>query len=77
MIHKFDLEKRKLDKALENITAFDVSANGEKMLYRQGFGPMGGWCIAPTLVPLKPGEGRLKTDEIEVQVDPTAECAQM
>ena len=32
IIHKFDLEKRKLDKALEGVTAFDVSANGEKML---------------------------------------------
>ena len=34
-LHKFDLEKRKLDKVLDKINAFEISANGEKMLYRQ------------------------------------------
>ena len=34
-LHKFDLEKRKLDKVLDKINAFELSANGEKMLYRQ------------------------------------------
>src|SRR5262249_984007 len=31
-IHKFDLEKKKFDKAQENVTTFTLSANGEKML---------------------------------------------
>src|SRR5262249_29258448 len=35
VLHKFDLEKRKFDKALENLGRFVLSANGEKMLYRQ------------------------------------------
>src|SRR5260370_39524929 len=43
-LHKFDMEKRKLDKLLDNISAFDVSANGEKALYRQG----PNWFIAST-----------------------------
>src|SRR5262249_5870581 len=34
-LHKFDLEKRKFEKALDNINSFQLSANGEKMLYQQ------------------------------------------
>jgi tricorn protease len=72
-LHKFELDKRKADKVLEGITAFDLSANGEKMLYR--IGP--GWFIAATGAPVKPGEGALKLDEVEVYVDPRAEWNQM
>ncbi|MFN7928557.1 MAG: PDZ domain-containing protein, partial [Blastocatellia bacterium] len=73
ILHKFDLEKRKLDKVVEGIGAFELSANGEKMLYRQG----PNWFIASTGQPLKPGEGRLKTDDMEVYIDPKAEWQQM
>ena len=72
-IQKYDLEKRKLDKVLEGVTGFDVSANGEKMLYRQ----QQNWFIASTAQPVKPGEGKLKTDDMEVRVDPIAEWNQM
>jgi len=72
-LHKFDLEKRKLDKVLEGINAFELSANGEKMLYRQGQN----WFIAPTAQPPKPGEGKIKTEDMEVFVDPRAEWNQM
>ncbi|HVF90022.1 MAG TPA: PDZ domain-containing protein [Blastocatellia bacterium] len=73
VLHKFDLEKRKLDKVLEGLLSFDISANGEKMLYRQG----PNWFTASTMMPLKPGEGMLKTSEMEVYVDPKAEWRQM
>ncbi|HYP25409.1 MAG TPA: PDZ domain-containing protein [Blastocatellia bacterium] len=73
LIQKFDLEKRKLDKVLENVSFFDLSANGEKMLYRQG--PR--FFIAATNQPVKPGEGAVKIDEMEVRVDPRAEWNQM
>jgi tricorn protease len=72
-IHKYDLEKRKLDKVVDSVSAFDVSVNGEKMLFRQ----QQGWFIAATAQPVKPGEGRLKTDDMEVRVDPAAEWNQM
>lgn len=72
-LHKFDLEKRKFEKVLDNVMGFDVSANGEKMLYRQGQN----WFIAPTAAPPKPGEGRIRTEEMEVYIDPQAEWAQM
>jgi len=72
-IQKYDLEKRKLDKVVEGVSAFDISANGEKMLYRQ----QQNWFIASAAQPVKPGEGRLKTDDMEVRVDPVAEWNQM
>ncbi|HEY7546955.1 MAG TPA: PDZ domain-containing protein, partial [Blastocatellia bacterium] len=73
-LHKFDLEKRKFDKVLDNINGFDLAANGEKMLYRQG----PNWFIVSTMQPiLRPGEGRIKTEDMEVYVDPRAEWAQM
>ena len=72
-VHKYDLEKRKLDKVIDGVSAFDLSASGEKMLYRQGEN----WFINSTMQPVKPGEGRLKTDEMEVRIDPRAEWNQM
>jgi tricorn protease len=72
-LHKYDLEKRKLDKVLDNVNSFDLSANGEKMLYRQGEN----WIIASTAQPPRPGEGRIRTDEMEVHIDPRAEWEQM
>ncbi|HYJ47002.1 MAG TPA: PDZ domain-containing protein, partial [Pyrinomonadaceae bacterium] len=80
-VHKFDLEKRKLDKALDGVTAFEVSANGEKVLYRQGFA---NWVIgstatlgAPTPPGAPGGPNTLKTAEMEVFVDPKVEWRQM
>jgi tricorn protease len=72
-LHKFDLEKRKLDKVIDNLNSFELSENGEKMLYRQGQN----WFIASVSAPVKPGDGRIKTDEMEVYVDPKAEWDQM
>jgi len=72
-LHKFELEKRKVDKVLEGLNFFTLSHNGEKMLYRQGER----WFIAATAQPPKPGEGALRLDEMEVFVDPPAEWRQM
>jgi tricorn protease len=73
-IHRFEMDKRKADKILDAVTAFDVSANGEKMLFGQGGGR---YVIASTVQPLKPGEGVLNVGEMEVYVDPRAEWRQM
>ena len=73
ILSKFDLEKRKFEKVLDSVSSFEVSFNGEKMLYSQG--PQ--WIIAPTMTPAKPGEGVLKVAEMEVYVDPKAEWKQM
>ncbi len=81
IVHKFDLEKRKLDKVLEGVTSFTISANGEKVLYRQG--PVN-WMVASAATlgtPAPPGSpgapNMLKTAEMEVWIDPRVEWKQM
>lgn len=63
--HRFELKTRKTDRLLENILAFHVSAEGDKLLYRtMGGGQAGGgatpppqtWVIAP-LPPAPTGAG--------------------
>jgi len=73
-VSKFDLSTRKTEPFLSGIIGFTVSANGEKVLYRQG--PTS-WFIVPTTAAPKPGDGALKLDGLEVYVDPRAEWAQM
>jgi tricorn protease len=72
-VSKFDLSTRKTEPFLSGVTAFDVSANGEKVLYKQG----PGWFIAATAAAPKPGEGALNLGAMEVLVDPRAEWNQM
>ncbi len=72
-VHKFDLSKRKTDKIVEGVNNYDLSFNGEKMLFRQGER----WAIQPADQPPKPGEGTLKVDTLEAHVDPRAEWRQM
>jgi len=72
-LHKFDLEKRKFEKFLDNVNGFVISANGEKILYASGQN----WTIAPTTGPAEPGKGLLRTAEMEVSIEPRVEWKQM
>jgi len=83
-VHRFDLSKRKSDVLIAGVKSFQPSFNGEKMLYRQG----DKWFITaikpmadgkePTPPPPAGGsDGALKTDGIEVRVDPRAEWKQI
>lgn len=71
-VHKFELKTRKAEKLIDGVRAFDVSFNGDKMLFRQG----DRWAIQPTTAP-KPAEGTLKLDAMEVMVDPQQEWKQI
>ncbi|MGA8599551.1 MAG: PDZ domain-containing protein [Bryobacteraceae bacterium] len=73
IVSKFDFKTRKTDKIVEGVTVFTLSANGEKMLYRQGEQ----WFITGAESPAKPGDGALKMADMEVYVDPRAEWKQM
>ncbi|MCW5967969.1 MAG: PD40 domain-containing protein [Blastocatellales bacterium] len=81
-LHRFELSKRRPEKVLDGVTAWDLSANGEKMLFAQG-APVGfgaappRFVIAPAMTPMRPGEGALNLTEMEVRVDPKAEWTQM
>src|SRR5256885_5162998 len=72
-VTKFDLSTRKTEPFLGGINGFGISANGEKVLYRQG--PK--WFIAKTDAAPKPGEGALNLDAMEIFVDPRVEWNQM
>jgi tricorn protease len=76
-VSKFDLSTRKTEPFLGGLSSFAVSANGEKVLYRQGPGPEAPWFIAATAAAPKPGDGQLKLDGMEIYVDPRAEWNQM
>ncbi|HMA54718.1 MAG TPA: PDZ domain-containing protein, partial [Acidobacteriota bacterium] len=73
ILQKFDLSTRKVDKFLDGVNGFWISATGEKILVNQG--PQ--WTIAATAGPVEPGKGVLKTGEMEVYVEPLAEWRQM
>jgi tricorn protease len=92
-LSKYDLKTRKLDKLADRVSAFDLSADGNKMLIRlaaptpEGGAPGGGrgaagtaapqFYIVSAAAPVKPGEGALKLSEVMVNVDPLAEWKQM
>ena len=87
-VQKFDLKTRKVEKLAENIQAFDLSADGEKMLVEIGrpggtAGPETAGPVPPVFAivsssaPMKPGEGLLKLTGMEARIDPTAEWRQM
>ncbi len=72
-VERFDPKTRKTEKIVDNVQAFDLSANGEKMLYRQDEH----WFINPAEKPPEAGKGMLKMDALEVFVVPRAEWKQM
>ena len=85
VVHRYDLKSRKADVPLSGVTGFQMSFAGEKALYRRG----DGWSIA-ALPPMATGpgggappsppassSGQLKTEGIEVRVDPVQEWRQM
>ncbi len=72
-LHAYDLAKRKLDKVMDGVQRFDLSAKGEKMLVRT----QAGWFISGAGQAPKPGEGRLNLETVQVRVDPRAEWQQM
>jgi tricorn protease len=74
ILHRFDLAKRKAEVFQTGVSGFDLAANGEKILLNLG---QGRWVLSGTAAPPKPGEGALRTDSIEMLVDPKAEWAQM
>ena len=72
-IQKFELKTRKTEKLVGDVEDFDLSFNGEKMLYREGEH----WFINPAEKPPEHGKGMLNTGAMEVHVVPQEEWKQM
>ncbi len=73
-VHRYDLEKREAEKILDGVTAFEVSADGKKILFGK---PKGRWTVASASGRPEPGKGTLKTSGLKVRVDPPAEWRQI
>lgn len=74
ILHKFDLKTRKTDQAATGLRDAVLSSNGEKILLAQ---PGNRFSIASTAAAIKPGEGVLKIEQMEVRVEPAAEWKQI
>jgi tricorn protease len=72
-VSKFDFKTRKTDQIVSGVITYILADNGEKMLIRQGEQ----WFITGAEAALKPGDGLLKTADMQVYVDPRAEWKQM
>jgi len=72
-VHRFRLKDRKAEKLLENVTAFDLSANGAKMLYKLE----DKWLVSGIEESERSAPRELALASMEVQVDPQAEWRQM
>jgi len=77
-IHKFEMKTRKTEQILDGVAAFDLSFDGEKMLYAK----QTQWSIGPAAKPAdgppQPGQGGpLKLDAMQAYIDPRAEWNHM
>ncbi|MGH9449290.1 MAG: S41 family peptidase [Terriglobia bacterium] len=70
---QFDLKKRKVQTLIDGISNFALSQNGKMMLYQ--LGPH--WFITSSEKKVKPGDGLLNMDKMQVYVVPREEWAQM
>src|SRR5271165_2119247 len=73
-LQRFDLSKRKSEQFLAGVVGFTVSENGEKVLIAE---PENKYVLVASATPPKPGDGALKLDGMETQIDPVAEWKQM
>ncbi|MGH8042186.1 MAG: S41 family peptidase [Rudaea sp.] len=73
-LKRFDLKKRKVETLADEVTAFALSADGNKVLLRTG---KQDWAIAAADKPVKHGAGKIDTAALEVHVVPREEWAQM
>lgn len=73
VLKKFNLKKRKASDFLSGVRQYKMSADKKKILYYANRS----WGIAGTASKPKPGSGKLKTNSIEVKIDPPKEWKQI
>ncbi|MCB0079873.1 MAG: PD40 domain-containing protein, partial [Caldilineaceae bacterium] len=73
-LNYFDMKERKSEQFLDKVSAYWMTYNGKKLLYRS---PTDGYAIVETKEKPKANHDKLKLNKMEVQVDPRAEWRQM
>ena len=74
MLHAFDMENEKEEVYLESIRDYEISADGNKMIYAT----LGGdYAITDATSKPEPGKGTLDLSELKVYVNPEKEWKQM
>lgn len=71
---RFDLEKRKEETLLEKVVSFVLSGDGKRVLVGM---PMNKWAIADLGEKVDATKFPVKTDAIEIRIDPAAEWRQI
>jgi tricorn protease len=72
-LQKYQLKERSAAPFLEGVRSYTLSGDRKKLLYQAA----GHWGVVPTDKPAKPGDGALKTDDLQMLVDPRAEWAEV
>jgi tricorn protease len=70
----FNLKERKEETVLDRAAGYDLSADGKKILYRQGQETYG---IIDAKGGQKGGDGQLALDKLQMRIEPRAEWSQM
>ena len=71
-LQMFDIKEEKEQTVLEGVTAYELSAKGDKVLFRNG----GNWGIADAKPGQKSSDGTLDLGRLETRIDPRAEWQQ-
>jgi len=71
-LRRYDLTKRTDQTLAPNVTAYQLSADGKKLLYAT----QGAWFVTGVATPVVAGQGRLGTADVQVRIDPRAEWKQ-
>jgi len=72
-LHRYDLKKREAKPFMSGISAYEISANGKKLFYMAH----SVYGIVDSSGKAKVGDGKLKTSELQMRVDPVAEWKQI
>ena len=73
-LYRYELKERESKELLEGVVDYVLSADGEKALYSTGGNQ---WFITGANSDIEPDDGKIKTAEMRMKVDPPAEWKQM
>jgi tricorn protease len=73
VLHVYELDKRESKSFLSPIQYYNISSDGNKLLYRSG----SQWGVVDTKGSPSPGDGKIEVDNLQARHDPTLEWKQI